>query len=246
MRMKGTFFKKPLEFSLNIEGESWNQGETVSGTFKVQSHSDQLPDLIQVGCHLCFCNIKKFKAKDPKSITVLESILFSPNQSELDFNFKLNDNCPITDTTGSLYIIYGDIDSPFESGFLQLNITPIKPIIYFTQILEQFYRFKLKAFKNKKDCIEAMVSAPDSREWTSIQKMAIQLKLKNDELIIKFIVNLKKLDFSNNHHKTKDEKREMSKTLTKEQYELYGIANQDGIKKVIDEVLSEIKIKPII
>jgi len=76
--------------------------------------------------------------------------------------------------------------------------------------------------------------------------MAIQLKLSNEKLDIQFIVNLKKLDFSDNHHKTRDEKREITKTLTKDQYELYGIANQDGIKKVIDEVLSEIKIKPII
>ena len=39
---------------------------------------------------------------------------------------------------------------------------------------------------------------------------------------------------------------EIMKVLTKNQYDLYGIANQDGIKKVIDEVLNEIKIKPII
>jgi hypothetical protein len=246
MDMKGTFFKKPLEFSMNIDGESWNQGENISGEFKIIDHSAQNSDFAMMGCHLCFCNIKKFKAKDSKAITVVESILLKPNQSELKFNFNLQDNCPITDNTGSLYIIYGDINSPFESGFLQLNVTPIKPILYFTQIFEQFYRFKLKSFKNKKECIEALVNAPDSREWTSIQKMAIQLKLSKEELDIHFIVNLKKLDFSDNHHKTRDEKREITKTLTKDQYELYGIANQDGIKKVIDEVLNEIKIKPII
>ncbi len=244
--MKGTFFKKPLELNITIDGESWSQGETVSGTFKALDHTDQKSDLSFLGCHLCFCASKKFKAKDEKAITVLESIALPSKASEMEFNFNLSDNCPITDTSGSLYIIYGDIKTPFDAGFLQINITPIKPILYFVKTFEQFFRFQLKAFKNKKGFIEAAAKAPDSKEWASIQKMIIQFKMDGADLNILFYVNLKKLDFSNSHHKTKDEKREINKVLTQSQYELYGIANQEGIKKVIEEVLNEIKIKPII
>jgi hypothetical protein len=244
--MKGTFFNKTLEYNINIDGESWKQGDQVSGTFTIIEHSKTDSNKSKFGCHLCFCTIKKFKSKDLKAFKVLESKMLTSDQSELNFTFDLKQNCPITDTIGSLYIIYGDMDSPFESGSLQLNITPISPILYFTQIFEQFYRFKLKAYKNKKENIEALVIAPDSKEWVGIQKMAIQMKMIGDELNVQFNINLKKLDFSNDLNKTRDEKREIVKVLAKNQYDLYGIANQDGIKKVIDEVLNEIKIKPII
>jgi uncharacterized protein YbcI len=244
--MKGTFFKKPLEFNIDINGETWAQGDTISGKFSITEHTKIDFDRTILGCHLCYCTNKKFKSKDPKAITVLESQHLLPNQNELNFTFNLEANCKISDTTGSLYIIYGDISNPFDSGFLELNVTPIKPILYFTQIFEQFYRFKLKAFKNKKGYIEASVAAPDSKEWAGVKKMSIQMHIKDDELIVQFNVNLTKLDFTNSLNKTKDEKKEITKTLTKKQYDLYGIANQDGIKKVIDEVLSEIKIKPII
>jgi hypothetical protein len=244
--MKGTFFRKQLELSIDIKGESWAQGDQVSGSFTAKDHSKENLNLMKLGCHLCFCTSKKFKLKDLKSISIIESQLLPPNEKELKFKFNLENNCPISDTTGSLYIIYGDIETPFEAGFLQLNTTPIKPIIYFTQIFEQFYRFKLKSFKNKKNYIEAAVSVPDTKQWVSIQKMVIQLRMEADELTVRFIVNLTKLDFTNSLNKTKDEKKEIAVTLTKKQYDLYGIANQDGIKKVIDEVLNEIKIKPII
>jgi hypothetical protein len=244
--MKGTFFNKPIEYNINISGESWKQGDQLSGTFTVIEHSKVGINKSKYGCHLCFCKIKKFNSKDIKAIKVLESKKLISDKNELNFTFDLRQNCPITDSIGSLYIIYGDIDSPFESGSLQLKITPISPILYFTQIFEQFYRFKLRAFKNKKDNIEVLVIAPDSKEWVGIQKMAIQMKMVGDELNLLFNINIKKLDFSNDLNKTKDEKIEIIKVLTKNQYELYGIANQDGIKKVIDEVLNEIKIKPII
>jgi len=36
--MKGTFFQKPLELELNIEGESWKQGDSVYGNLVVKNH----------------------------------------------------------------------------------------------------------------------------------------------------------------------------------------------------------------
>ena len=71
------------------------------------------------------------------------------------------------------------------------------------------------------------------------------MKMVNDELEVKFMVNLKKLSFDGGPDKTKDEKREIVKLLTKKQYDLYGTANQEGIKKVIEEFLDEVKLKPI-
>lgn len=243
--MKAIFFSKPLELNLTIDGESWVQGANVEGTLIVSNHSNSTTNLSQIGCHLCYCSSRKFRAKDPKSVTVIESTMLGKDQSELIFNFKLQNDCPITENSGSLYILCGDISSPFEGGFLELKVSPMAPIVYFVDHFELFYRFKVKAFKNKKGFIEAAVHAPDSKEWASIQKMTLQMKMINDELEAKFQVTLKRLSFDCGPQKTKDEKKEITKTLTKKQYDLYGSANQDGIKKVIDELISEVKVKPI-
>ena len=75
--------------------------------------------------------------------------------------------------------------------------------------------------------------------------MILQMKMLGNELEVKFHVDVKKLSFDLGPSKTKDEKVEIAKVLTKKQYDLYGSANQEGLKKVIEEFLSEIKIKPI-
>ena len=243
--MKGIFFSKPLEYNLDIDGEVWTQGSYIKGSLMVSNHSNLAISLNNIGCHLCYSSSKKFKSKDPKSINLIESTLLQEGKTKLDFEFKLKNNCPITESTGTLIIICGDISKPFEGGFLELNIKPMNPIIYLTETFEMFYRFKVKPFKNKKDFIEAPIKAPDSKEWASIQKMALQFKMVTDELEIKFIVTLKRLSFDDSPHKTKDEKKEIIKILTKKEYELYGSANQEGIKKILDEVMSEIKIKPL-
>ena len=36
--MKGTFFQRPVEYNLWIDGESWRQGDTVSGELTVRNH----------------------------------------------------------------------------------------------------------------------------------------------------------------------------------------------------------------
>ncbi len=78
--MKGTFFNKPLEYKIDIKGESWGQGSKVAGTLSISNHGTDEIDLSQIGCHLCFTNIKKLKAKDVKAFQLIDSIL-SPNKT---------------------------------------------------------------------------------------------------------------------------------------------------------------------
>lgn len=243
--MKATFFAKPLEYNLTIDGEAWTQGSKITGKLTLTNHGSEALENKNIGCHLCLCSSKKFKAQDPKSITVIESLMLAPNQSELSFEFQLANDCPITDITGSLYILCGDMTKPFEGGFLELKITPMAPIMYFVQAFELFYRFQIKAFKNKKGFLEAALNAPDAKEWTRIQKMSMQLRMNEKDLEVKFSIAIKSLSFEAGPSKTKDEKKEITKVLTPKQYELYGSANQDEIKKVLEEVISEIKLKPL-
>ena len=100
--MRGTFFLKPLELNLDVTGESWSQGDEVSGTLAIKAHGEA--DLSKIGIHLCEVNMKKFKAKDPAAFKVLESLPAATESTS--FNFKLSQSCLITEKTTSLYIVW--------------------------------------------------------------------------------------------------------------------------------------------
>ena len=36
--MKGTFFQKPLELNLLVEGETWRQGDPITGSLTIKNH----------------------------------------------------------------------------------------------------------------------------------------------------------------------------------------------------------------
>jgi hypothetical protein len=251
--MKGTFFQKPLEYKVEISGESWSQGSPLKGSLVVINHSRDEIDLSKIGCHLCFCNTKKLKAKDIKAIVLQESVLFSEtilkakSESLMEFEFNLKSDCPITENTASLYLICADIEKPFEGGQLELKVTPIKIINDFIEIFEQFFRFKFKALRNKKQYIDAKIAAPDSKDWTSIQAFNILMKLSDESLELNFVFKLKKMSYTDDINKTKDTILEIKKIMTKREYSGFRDSpNQDNIMKVIAEVLEQVKLKPVI
>jgi len=252
--MKGTFFQKPLEYNLEVTGESWSQGDNVKGELIIKNHDSSKLDISNIGCHLCFVDIKKMKAKNEKAFTFIESIVCSENDKlssdepvELKFDFKLKSDCQITDTGSSLYILCGDKNAPFEGGLLQLNIKPVKAILGFVETFENFFRFKFKPFKNKKDAIEAKVVAPTSKEWSSIQQINLKMRMVDSSLELSYLFKVKKISYDSAVMETKDTKIEIKKTLTKKEHSMFGdMPNQDGIMKSINEVLEEVKVKPLV
>ena len=48
--MKGTFFNKPLEYKIEIDGESWTQGSKVTGNIIIVNHSKRPVALNKNGC----------------------------------------------------------------------------------------------------------------------------------------------------------------------------------------------------
>lgn len=244
--MKAQFFNKPLNYSLNIDGESWEQGSTVTGDLSISDTAGVQTDFTSLGCHLCYAQSKKLKAKDSSGIKILESIQLQAGQDHLPFNFKLDSNCPITDNAGSLQILFGNIVEPFQCGILELKVRPINTISNFIEVFELFYRFKFKALKNKKDFIETQVTPPATKEWAKIQKMLLQIKMEEEKLIVICLITIKTLSFDSSTTKTKDEVKEIRLEITKKEHTLHGATNQEGIKKHIESVLEQIRLKPIL
>lgn len=251
--MKGTFFQKPMEFNIEAKGESWTQNSLLGGSLTIKNHSTDKLELAQLGCHLCVGSNKKVKAKDPSAFNLYDNKLFeqthlgSKESLSFDFSFKLGESCPITDSTNSLYLVVGNIQKPFDTGILQLNITPAKEITNFIEIFETYFKFKFKSLKSKKDYIEAKVVAPSSKDWTALQSLTVFMRLQDAKLEIKFNAKVKKISFDKlTAGQAKDTTLDIVKIMDKEQYSGFGgSANIENIKFVIQEVLEQLKVKPL-
>ena len=114
-------------------------------------------------------------------------------EKELSWDFKLPENCSITDKTGSYYVLYGDNKNVWDCGHLQLLINPKAILDSFLEILVNFYRFKIKDKKNKKGFVEAKLLPPNAKEFMSMDNLHCQMRMKEDIFEIKYLFNVKKM-----------------------------------------------------
>lgn len=252
--MKAVFFNKPLELSLEVSGESWLQGESVSGELHIKNHSTAEIELGNIGVQLISGEVKKVQSKDYGKIEQVQEQFFtsddkigSNGQKTLSFHFNLDTTCTISDKKSSLYLLCGNREQPENLGNLQLNVKPLKVISDFLQVFVDRFRFKIKALKSKKQFIEATLEVPSTKEFSSLQQFKLLLKEKDSNLEAKYQFKVKKLAFDNpSSLGTKEENITIEQILSPAQYQIYGKAfNQEGVSKLIDDALANIKVKSI-
>ncbi len=251
--MKGTFFMKPLEFNIHILKESFEQGDMIKGEIKVYNHETADADLSSFGVMLALGDTKKIKNKQENAFSLVSSFLFKKpplkgkEEVMLDFLFPLDPNCPISEKSSGLYLLCGKESDLLNSGPLELNITPCNWLSKFVETLVLFYRFKVKSKKSKKGAIEYKLQAPDSKEFGAITQLILNLKKNNEKILVNYQFKVKKLSYTEIGVKAKDEIINIDQVLETMDYKMFGDSvNQDGIKKFLDEALSQVKRKTLI
>jgi sporulation-control protein spo0M len=250
--MRASFFQKTIEYSLEIDGETWQQGDKVSGQLVLKNHDTNELNLKDYGVYLTYAQNKKVQSKDPKSFKVIDNISFTElntinanDGATLPFSFKLSSDCPITEKSSSLYINCGNKESLHEGGQLQINIAPTKAVNDFIQIFTDFHRLKLKSLKTKKEYIEVIMDVPAIKDYSNITKFTFLIRLTEENLEVKYQIKTKKLDYTDSLTKAKDILVEFEQVLTKKDYSIYGNAvNQSRISEFITNALDKIKLKP--
>ncbi len=243
--MKSTYFSKPLEFSIEVIGESWKQGDSISGSVEVKNHSGEDIDLTQYGLFLCIADIKKVQKKDMKGVEILQEC--SIENSHQEFNFTLDENCPITQKSSGPYLICAKKDELLDGHFLALNVVPSELVSNILEVIENFMRFKVKSLKPKKGSLEAVITLPTSKDFVSISQFKLNLIKEQDNLKLDYFFKVKKVCFDGGVTSTKDETKKFSTTLTPKEYLIYGSSlNQDKIVEKVNSILNEVKLKPIV
>ncbi|MBT3980338.1 MAG: hypothetical protein HOE90_03245 [Bacteriovoracaceae bacterium] len=252
--MKGTHFVKPLELSIEIDSESWHQGESVTTNLKITNHSAEDISLENFGMSIVYADIKKLKSKTVGAFTTLEKKCFeasshvsSKGQIELAHTFQLEGDCPITQKSASPYMLYGNLEDQHSCGMLQLNVIPQKIFLDFIEIFENFYRFKSKDKKSKNGMVDIKFVPPGSNEFAKVESLNLQTKIEGDQLKLKYMFKIQDIDLSSGTMGLAKKKRDFEQALTPKQYLLYKDSpNLDGIRAAIDEILDKVRTKTLL
>lgn len=245
--MKGAFFQKPLEWSIETPDESWQQGSKVRGTLRVKNHGSDPVSLKSAGAGLAYADIKKVHAKTDGVLKPAPLKIFSDEDlkagetKELLFELDLPANCPVSDKKATYFLTYGQ--SALENH-LQLNIQPRVLFGKLVGLLDTFYRFKLKEFKGSKNGVEYKLIPPTSRDMANLDGLVLSFEMEGETLNLTFEFQVKKLDTSGVTNSIKKETAKIKKTLQPKEYSLgRDMINQDVLLKMFESVIGEVKIK---
>jgi len=248
--MRGISIQKPFEISIDIQGEQWSQNQVAKGLLTVKNMlSDEQP-LKNIGVSLAYAELKKVKNKTTDCFKVEQNIVIpqksikGKEQIEIPFEFQLSENCPITDKSSSYFITYGNIES--HEANLQLLVNPKKTFTSVVEIMDLFFRFKLKDQKYNKGRIDFKFIPSSGREFANIQDLVISMHTEQDTLKMEFIFNANKLAGANVGLGMKLTKAKLSDSLelTARQYLFQkDMINQELLKTALGGVLEKHKNK---
>lgn len=246
--MKGTFFSKPLEWNIETVGESWQQGDTLKGVLKVKNHGTESVDLSDCGVVLAHADIKKVHTRAEGALKAESTATFkgpvtAGADAQIDFSFNIGPNSPITDKKASYYLGFG---KNFSESQLQVKVEPKNLYTKVVGLLDTFHRFKLKEVKAAKKGVEFKLLPPTSREMANIDSLLLTFSMQEENLVLKFDFQVKKLDTSSITTKINKESVSIERSLLPKEYSLgRDMINQDQLLKTVEAVISEVKLKAV-
>jgi hypothetical protein len=250
--MKAICFDKPLQYTLHVEGERWAQGDEISGKLEIENNSQAPVSIEASGVKFAFGDLKKIKNRTDGMFAEIEKVGLTEKQMKagekisISWKFTLDENSAITDKQGSYYLLYGNLEKAIPDS-LQLTVYPREKIKLLIEMIERFYRFKLKEWKSaKKGGLECKLIPPASKDFSTMEDLFITFSHTATELKMHFLANVKRLGADAVGMKISKEKKEFDVTWEHSKYLLSGkFLNQDYILKEFPMILEKLKMKVV-
>ncbi|MBT3236501.1 MAG: hypothetical protein HN353_11160 [Bdellovibrionales bacterium] len=231
--MRGSCFIKPWELTLTTNQEQWEQGGVISGCLEVKGDGDQS----EIKVLLAYGTFKKVRQQDEGAFIVQTALEVDSNSN---FTIKLPMDVPITDKSGSLYLLYGVGDQLIKYGQLQLQVELAAPLASFLKILVDFFRFRLAQTKFKKGYSEFKLVPPSTKEFTTMDSLACSLRMDGQDIEIKYSFKVRILDMVSGKMQVERKAKMFVTRLTPQQYLSFGAPNYDVIKGSIEETMKQV------
>ena len=244
--MRSVYIQQPLEYQIEVEGESWNQGEVVKGQIRIRNMSSKTVAVKTSQIILAHGLKKAFKEGTMVPWEVLEKQVVAQDialqaGSELTFgwNFNLSTDCPITDKQGGLYLLFGGEDALTEGGRLNLQIN-LHPILQnYLQTFSTQFRFLEKYQKRKSEWTEVKLIPPDSREYPNMDYVLCFLRIHDEQLEAHYRFKMSGLGRTGEKMTVTKKNRELEQSIPPGKYlQPGGFPNRACFRENIDQALN--------
>ena len=239
--MKGTTFQNGVEFKITINGETWLQGEEVSGQLEATPKNPNA-SLTRARVILAETTHRKLKSKSVEGFHILAEV--DSAISPLAYSFKLPIQARITDNVGSLFMLYGSHDDLHSLGILKLNIVPHHYLRDLIDLMRTEFRFALKTLTaGKNGFVEAKLEPSGSKEWSQLENLVLDLQITGETIEAYFQFNRNAVDALKGGLQTKIEKREITRSWDRSEF-VHGFndrLNKDAAQIGIENVIAEYK-----
>jgi len=244
--MRSVYIQQPLEYQIEVEGESWNQGEVVKGQIRIRNMSSKTVAVKTSQIILAHGLKKAFKEGTMVPWEVLEKQVVAQDialqaGSELTFgwNFNLSTDCPITDKQGGLYLLFGGDEALTEGGRLNLQIN-LHPILQnYLQTFTTQFRFLEKYQKRKSEWTEVKLIPPDSREYPNMDYVLCFLRIHDEQLEAHYRFKMSGLGRTGEKMTVTKKNREIEQSIPQGKYlQPGGFPNRACFRENIDQALN--------
>ena len=244
--MRSVYIQQPLEYQIEVGGESWNQGEVVKGQIRIRNMSSKTVAVKTSQIILAHGLKKAFKEGTMVPWEVLEKQVVAQDialqaGSELTFswNFNLSTDCPITDKQGGLYLLFGGDEALTEGGRLNLQIN-LHPILQnYLQTFTTQFRFLEKYQKRKSELTEVKLIPPDSREYPNMDYLLCFLRIHDEQLEAHYRFKMSGLGRTGEKMTVTKKNREIEQSIPQGKYlQPGGFPNRACFRENIDQALN--------
>ena len=244
--MRSVYIQQPLEYQIDVEGESWNQGEVVKGQIRIRNMSSKTVAVKTSQIILAHVLKKAFKEGTMVPWEVLEKQIVAQDialqaGSELTFgwNFDLSTDCQITDKQGGLYLLFGGDEALTEGGRLNLQIN-LHPILQnYLQTFTTQFRFLEKYQKRKSEWTEVKLIPPDSREYPNMDYVLCFLRIHDEQLDAHYRFKMSGLGRTGEKMTVTKKNRELEQSIPQGKYlQPGGFPNRACVRENIDQALN--------
>lgn len=246
--MRGLFIQRSLEFRLDVQGDTFEQGQPVVCTLKVLNRGSEPVTLHTPTLSLVLGDVKAVKAKDPTAFEPIDraelerGVELAPGaEVSMQHTFKLGNNAPISEKAKSPYLLYGDADDVSALGQLPLAVTPHKYLRMIFDTLTTVFSFVPKGESSKNGWTAVALKPPDSRSMSFVDQLALSARFVNEDLEVIFLFSVKKFDASQTKVGVKKSKTEVKQIWSRAEL-LFGgeFIRQEFVEARVQEALNEV------
>ena len=246
--MRSVFFQRPLEYQIETSGEEWNQGDSLSGTLRVRNNGGDSLSTQSVQILLAYALKKELKDGKAAAWQVRETLNFdlpeldAGAQHTAEWTLPLPSDCPLTDKSGTLFLLFGGTEVLEDGGRIDLQVR-LHPLLQsFLQTFTTQFKFLEKHRKHVKGWAEAKLNPPDTQEYSSLDHLLCHLRVREEQLEVRYFFKVKVFSREENYVKMRRKTRELEQSLSPEDYlQTGGFPNRNYFRERIDEALEIVR-----